>query len=127
VPIARPDPSKPYPEENPIYIPPGEGGGEVPAPTVESLNPPSAALGDPNFTLHVLGSGFTPDSVIVWNGGEEITTVVGTTEATTEVDMSTATVAMPIPVLVRNAGGDSNALSFDLIDPVQQSTRRGGR
>jgi len=94
------------------------GDGSSPAlvpPVLASLVPPSAKLGDPSFTLHVHGTGFRPDSVIVWNGSPEPTTYVSATELTTSVNMATAEVALPIPVLARTIGGqDSNVLTFDL-------------
>jgi hypothetical protein len=86
-----------------------------PPPVATALVPPSAKLGDANFTLHVQGTGFRADDVIVWNGGAEPTTFVSATELTTGVNMASAAVAMPIPVLVRRLTGlDSNALTFDL-------------
>jgi hypothetical protein len=84
-------------------------------PVLTSLTPPSAKLGDPNFTLHVIGTGFRPGSVILWNGGAEPTTYVSATELTTGVNMATAAVAMPIPVQVETVSGlRSNVLTFDL-------------
>jgi hypothetical protein len=95
-----------------------ERGGAVdpaPAPVLTTLTPPSAKLGDPNFTLHVGGTGFRQGDVILWNGGEEATTFVSPTELTTGVNMATASVATPIPIVVRTITGlDSNALTFDL-------------
>lgn len=83
--------------------------GEPVAPVVSSLNPNSAVLGSPSFTLRVLGSGFTPSSVIIFNGGEEPTTFVSPTEITTGVNMGTAGVAVAVPVKVRNANGLESA------------------
>jgi hypothetical protein len=89
--------------------------GEVAPPVVTGLVPPSAKLGDPNFTLHVNGTGFKQGATILWNGSPEPTTFVSATELTTGVNMATAQVAMPIPVAVRSlAGLDSNAVDFDL-------------
>lgn len=79
--------------------------GSTEEPVVSSLNPGSATLGDPSFTLHVLGTGFNAESLIVWNGSEEPTTYVSATELTTGVDMSTAVVAVNIPVAVLNSDG----------------------
>lgn len=70
-------------------------------PTLDTLNPATAVLGSPSFTLRVLGTNFTPQSVIEWNGSPERTTFVSPTELTTEVDMASAAVAGPIPVAVR--------------------------
>lgn len=86
-----------------------------PPPAVASLVPPSATLGSPSFTLRVLGSGFRTGDVILWNGSPEPTTRVSATELTTEVNMSTAVVAMAIPVAVRSLTGQtSNTITFDL-------------
>jgi hypothetical protein len=92
------------------------GGPESLAPVATALAPSFAKIGDPTFTLHVTGSGFRPDSVILWNGSPEPTTVVSPTELTTVVNMATAQVAMAIPVVVRGPLGTpvSNALTFDL-------------
>lgn len=89
-----------------------------PEPVVDALVPASATLGSPSFTLHVRGEGFTPSSVIEWNGGAEPTTFIDDTHLTTEVNMATATVAGPIPVAVRVENYlRSNALDFDLLAP----------
>jgi hypothetical protein len=95
--------------------PKGEG------PRLLALSPAQAALGDPSFTLRVLGLGFTEDSVIFWNGSPEPTTVVSPTEVTTSVNMETAAVAMAIPVAVQTGGEDgpvSNTLIFTLTPPA---------
>jgi len=93
--------------------------GSVEEPVVSSLNPGSATIGDPSFTLHVLGTGFNSESLIVWNGSEEPTTYVSATELTTGVDMSTAVVAVNIPVAVLNSDGVmSEASTFVIQDGV---------
>jgi hypothetical protein len=107
----------------PDPVPADAAGG--PPPLLTALDPMTAALGDPSFTLRVTGEGFVPNAVILWNGGAEPTTVVSATEVTTEVNLATASVAMPIPIQVRNGlGGLSNTLTFALteagmrLDPV---------
>jgi hypothetical protein len=93
----------------------GPVDGLAPAPVLTTLTPPSAKIGDPNFTLHVAGTGFRSGDVILWNGSPENTTFVSPTELTTGVNMATAQVAMPIPVAVRTVTGlDSNILTFTL-------------
>lgn len=74
--------------------------GSVVVPEVTSISPSSATIGDPSFTLHVNGTGFTSGSQIVWNGGVEPTMYVSATELTTEVNMATATTAGDVPVAV---------------------------
>jgi hypothetical protein len=85
------------------------------APVLTTLVPASAPLGAPSFTLHVIGTGFAETDVILWNGSAEPTTFVSATELTTGVNMSTAEVAITLPVAVQNAAGEvSNELAFAL-------------
>jgi hypothetical protein len=94
-------------------------------PVLTSLVPDTAVLGDPNFTLHVHGTGFADDATILWNGSPEPTTVVSPTEVTTGVNMATAAVAMPIPVAVQNGNGaQSNTLTFTLTAPAAKTKKR---
>ena len=87
----------------------------LPPPVIASLVPATAALGAPNFTLHVMGTGFQSHDVILWNGAPEPTTFVSPTELTTLVNMATAQAAITLPVSVRPAvGGMSNSLDFTL-------------
>jgi hypothetical protein len=90
-----------------------EAGGGT-APTVTSLVPASVALGAPNFTLHVHGTGIGAGAVIMFAGKDEPTTVVSDTEVTTGVDMSVWVGPDPaVPVAVRSAeGAVSHPLSF---------------
>jgi hypothetical protein len=85
--------------------------GAVVAPTITTLTPATVALGAPDFTLQVTGTGFAPDSVIVGNGLDLATTVVSDTEVTTAVSMATATEGV-VPVQVRAGGNLSNAADF---------------
>ena len=48
-------------------------------PVISSLSPASAPVGGAAFTLTVDGSGFTPGSVVRWNGANRVTTFVSTT------------------------------------------------
>lgn len=99
-------------------------GGSVSIPVVSSLSPSSAMLGSPSFTLHVVGTGFGVESVIVWNGGTELTTFVSDTELTTEIDMSTAQVAIDLPVSVQTGlGVMSNVMTFSLTDPADRTVK----
>lgn len=85
------------------------------APVLTALDPSAALLGSPDFTLRVLGTGFVVGDAIEWNGGIEPTTFVSDTELTTGVNMATAQVVMPIPIVVVTPDGlRSNELTFDL-------------
>jgi hypothetical protein len=91
----------------------GVGGVAVSGPWIDRLEPASALLSDADLTLHVHGRNFAAGCVIVWNGGDEPTTVVGPTELTTGVQPSTATGPRSVWVQVRNAQGVlSNAVPF---------------
>lgn len=81
-----------------------------------ALAPAQATIGDPSFTLSVQGTNFDDGAVIVWNGSDEVTTFVSATEVTTDVDMSTAQTAAPMPVQVRNLDATlSNTLEFQIL------------
>jgi hypothetical protein len=82
------------------------------APVLASLTPATAALGAANFSLHVLGSGFTATDVVHWDGAPVPTTFVSATELSTPIDMTTVTVAGLIPVTVQAGALVSNALTF---------------
>ena len=93
----------------------GAAYAQAPTPSVASLAPPSAKIGDASFVLHVMGAGFREGDTILWNGAPEPTTLVSPTEVTTPVNMLTATTAMPIPVSVRAfSGAESDPAIFDL-------------
>jgi hypothetical protein len=67
----------------------------------------------------VSGGGFTEESVIVWNGGDEPTTYVSKSALTTGVKPSTASGPITIPVTVRN--GELTAaetVDFSFTEPV---------
>jgi hypothetical protein len=77
--------------------------------TVSELEPSSAEIGDESFTLHVHGTGFGPEAKIIFNGHEEPTTFVSTTELTTGVNMDVWKGASePLPVKVRTSVGDES-------------------
>jgi hypothetical protein len=105
---------------SPVPVPP-------PPPVLDTLVPDTAVLGSPDFVLHVLGSGFAPDAVILWNGSPEPTTVVSDTELTTGVNMATAAVAVALPVAVTQGGVVSNAVLFTFTEaaPPESPSRRG--
>ncbi len=90
-------------------------GADNPVPTLTSLSPNSAVVGDNDFTLTVTGSNFVNGALVRWNGQERPTTVVSATQLTTLIsasDLATAgnanvTVSNPLP-----GGGLSNLLNF---------------
>ena len=87
-------------------------------PALTALTPDTAVVGDADLTLVVTGTDFTPQSVIVFNGGDEPTTFVSETELSTGVKPSLVSTATTVPVLVRNASLTSEPLDFTFTDPV---------
>jgi hypothetical protein len=101
-------------------------GQMVKSPTVTSLTPNSAEIGDASFTLHVHGTNFKNTDKIVFAGVEEPTTFVSATELTTGVNMSVWAGPDVLPVLVESADGVlSNPMSFTFTDgtPVALSVK----
>ncbi len=84
-------------------------------PAIAALTPFAAVKGDPSFTLTVDGTGFTPASLVRWNGSARATTYVSRTRLTMTVAASdvaatgsaTLTVSNPSP-----GGGISAGKSF---------------
>lgn len=85
------------------------------APTVDSLEPNEAVCGGPDITMRVHGSGFDESTVIVFNGGDEPTTLWSDTIVQTGVKPSLATITITVPVAVRNGDVLSNALGFSFL------------
>jgi Family of unknown function (DUF5719) len=86
-----------------------------PLPTITSISPNSRSAGDTGFTLTVNGNGFSPASIVKWNGTGRTTTFVSPTQLTTsipssdiaDVGISEVSVFNPAP-----GGGQSSSLSF---------------
>jgi hypothetical protein len=85
-----------------------------PAPlTLTALEPASASITAADFEGHVRGTGFTEDSVIIWNGAEEPTRFVDDTDVWTMVVPSVVTAPTVLDVYVRNGDGQvSNIVPF---------------
>jgi hypothetical protein len=99
-----------------------DGVPQPPPPLLTMLTPATVVLGSPSFTLHVQGSGFGPDAVIVFAAQDEPTTVVSPTEVTTGVDMTLWLGADTVPVTVRNgANAPSNPLPFTFTDTTREA------
>lgn len=90
------------------------GGVDENAPLLASLDPESMNVPGPDAPILVIGSGFTEESVIVWNGSDEETEFVSATKVRTTVRVSTVEAPLPftLPVQVRNGEAESNELQF---------------
>lgn len=86
-------------------------------PTLSSLSPSSALAGDPAFTLTVLGSNFVSGSRVLWNGINQETTFVSSTELSAAIPAANIATAGSASIAVSNPapGGLSNALSFTVV------------
>jgi len=92
--------------------------GPVDVPTITSLNPATAVIGDPSFDLHVMGTGFSPLSKIIFAGVEEPTTFVSDTELFTGINMPLWQGADVIPVRVLSNGIYSDPSDFTFSMPA---------
>ena len=87
--------------------------------TVTSLEPNTASIGDADFEGHIRGTGFTEETVIVWNGADEPTHFVDSTNVWTTVKPSVVTSPTTVTATVRN--GDQTvepALDFTWTAPA---------
>jgi hypothetical protein len=94
-----------------------EGGPVAPEepspPTLDALSPNTAVSGDAtDITMSCIGTGFTPDSIIVFNGFLEPTTFVSDTEVTTGVKPSLFVVPATCPVEVHTGSQVAGPLDF---------------
>jgi hypothetical protein len=102
---------------DPVTITVGPNGSLDIPPAITTLDPASAAEGDPDVTLRVLGTGFDEATIINWNGGDEVTKFVSSQEVTTIVKTSGVEFDVTpgvYPVYVHNPIGTSNTVSFEI-------------
>jgi hypothetical protein len=99
-------------------------GGPVPPeppalPTLTSLSPNTAVAGAPDdIVMSAIGTGFTPQSIIVFNGFSEPTTFVSDTEVTTGVKPSLFVVPAVCPVEVHTGTTVSGPIDFTFTEAV---------
>lgn len=95
----------------------------TPAPTLTSISPTSASVGDPAFTMTVVGTGFSSGDTVSWNGTSLSTVFVSATSLQASVPASDLSVAGQIGVTVETPQeGNSNALTFTVNNPVPTLT-----
>jgi trimeric autotransporter adhesin len=75
-----------------------------PTPTLDSVWPNSIGVGGTSFTLNVYGSGFTPATVVEWNGAARTTTFVTSTDVTAEISPADIASMQTAVVTVTNSG-----------------------
>jgi Domain of unknown function (DUF4214) len=108
----------------------GPGGGTSgalnftvnnPAPSLTSLAPAAATLGDPALALTVNGSNFINGSVVKFNGSNRTTSFVSNSQLTAQLTVADLATAGISPVTVQTAGpggGTSGALNFTVNNPA---------
>lgn len=88
-----------------------------PVPVLKSSSPAIATHGAGNFRLTVRGSGFSPGSVVTWNGKAHSASYVSPTEMTVYVTAAAVASAGTADIAVKNptpGGGKSNILAFTI-------------
>lgn len=95
--------------------------GPIVPPKITSLAPNTVVIGAPSFDVHVLGTGFTPTSKIVFAGQSEPTTFVSDKELTTGVNMDVWLGPDSVPVIVDNDGVMSDPSMFTFTEAGVQS------
>jgi IPT/TIG domain len=90
----------------------------APTCTLDSIDPATAVVGDPDVTVTLTGTGFTPSAALVWNGVQDTLTYVSDTELTTVVKVSLATVASTATVAVYQGGYTTPSLPFEFTEPI---------
>jgi eukaryotic-like serine/threonine-protein kinase len=86
--------------------------------SLSGISPASVVEGSPGFTLDVYGTGFTPASTILWNGGPRTTQYIQPDHLSTEVPAEE--IAYPrhvrITVYDSSSGESSNSLFLSVTD-----------
>jgi hypothetical protein len=96
----------------PVSINEPPDGSNLQPPVIDLLSPDSCVIGDPDFTLIVTGTGFSPGSVIHFAGHDEPTKFTDDGWLTTGVKPSLWTNPDVVQVQVKNGPLISNAVDF---------------
>lgn len=102
------------------------GAFEYRIPTVGSLSPTFAHVGDPALTLTITGTSFVTNSTVLWNGSALASTFVSASRLTASVPAMNLTAAGPVTVTVSNplpeAATAAPALGFTIAKGAQTIT-----
>jgi len=98
---------------------------EVPVPVIESLNPASCMIGDPDFPLIVSGDNFFGDSVINFAGHDEPTTFDPDAKTlSTGVKPSLWAEPVVVQVIIKNGPAVSGPIDFEFAAPAARGAKR---
>lgn len=84
-------------------------------PVISSLSPGTLYVNTGSFMLYVFGKYFTSTTVVNWAGTPLTTTLISGSSLTAIVPASLMTASGSVSITVSNAGGTSNALSFNVM------------
>ncbi|NLD71791.1 MAG: InlB B-repeat-containing protein, partial [Chloroflexi bacterium] len=92
---------------------------ENPVPILTSLDPSEAVIGDPGFSLKVMGTGFVTGATVHWDGSPKNTTFISSEELLADITADDLTTERTVEVTVVNpgpGGGESGPLPFEVLE-----------
>ena len=97
----------------------------IPTPAIVALSPDNATLGDPSFTMFITGTNLFAQSVIVFAGQDEPTTLNADGTLSTGINMDVWHGPDTVQVSVKNGSKMSNELPFTFAAPTTRGARHG--
>jgi alpha-tubulin suppressor-like RCC1 family protein len=97
-----------------------------PAPMVTAVTPEEAFVGAGDLELRILGEGFIPESRVLWDGAERVTTFVDSGELQVSIPADDFSTVGEFDVVVSNpapGGGDSEPTAFQVTLPPEIEPR----
>ena len=92
---------------------------DIQGPTLASVSPSSATVGDQALTMSLSGGDFEDGSVVMWDGSDRPTVFMNDGELSAEIGAADLETGKIIAVTVRNPnGGVSNAAEFTVNNPL---------
>jgi hypothetical protein len=101
-------------------------------PVLGSLEPATLEVPGPDTEIVLHGTGFNENTIINWNGGDEVTEFVSDTELRTIVKPSTVSSEIPLPFVLpvyvwHGDDNRSNVLDFTFIPAAEAKRGRDGK
>lgn len=87
------------------------------APVITGLSPSSGTAGGPAFVLTVTGNGFSPASLVEWNGSTRTTSFVGPSSVTAAIGASDLAAGGTAQITVDDPLGRSQPFAFPIGEP----------
>jgi len=97
----------------------------IPEPTITSLSPDGAVLGEPSFTMFVSGTNLFAQSVIVFAGQDEPTTLNADGTLSTGINMDVWHGPDVVKVSVKNGPEQSNEVDFTFNEAPASRSKKG--